>query len=352
MAFDTFDEGINPGGMRSKNEIKTLICYLYNSVKENIDKGIVIQAILKQGLANYFETSSAFDDLVTNGNLVPADDEHKTYALTENGVEIAKQLDSILAYSIKEKAYACAVKLLAVKKNEIENKVDIVKSSNGFTVKCSVSGGDMDLMKLDVVFVGVNKGTLGFLAEISPENVESAIDRLMDDRFNVESRMMLKGEIIRDNNVIYESTVLNDIVIHRAADMAITRYEVFVNGQLLGNFEADGIILSTPTGSTAYNLSAGGPLARPDSHLIMLTPICPHTLTNRSIIFSKNDEIEVVIGESRTPNEERRTVAFDGDGIYNIVSGDIIRISVADETTEIAKLDESSFLQAVKDKLR
>ena len=125
MAFDTFDEGINPGGMRSKNEIKTLICYLYNSVKENIDKGIV-------------------------GNLVPADDEHKTYALTENGVEIAKQLDSILAYSIKEKAYACAVKLLAVKKNEIENKVDIVKSSNGFTVKCSVSGGDMDLMKLDV----------------------------------------------------------------------------------------------------------------------------------------------------------------------------------------------------------
>ena len=141
MAFDTFDEGINPGGMRSKNEIKTLICYLYNSVKENIDKGIVIQAILKQGLANYFETSSAFDDLVTNGNLVPADDEHKTYALTENGVEIAKQLDSILAYSIKEKAYACAVKLLAVKKNEIEN---------GFTVKCSVSGGDMDLMKLDV----------------------------------------------------------------------------------------------------------------------------------------------------------------------------------------------------------
>ena len=140
MAFDTFDEGINPGGMRSKNEIKTLICYLYNSVKENIDKGIVIQAILKQGLANYFETSSAFDDLVTNGNLVPA----------ENGVEIAKQLDSILAYSIKEKAYACAVKLLAVKKNEIENKVDIVKNSNGFTVKCSVSGGDMDLMKLDV----------------------------------------------------------------------------------------------------------------------------------------------------------------------------------------------------------
>ena len=150
MAFDTFDEGINLGGMRSKNEIKTLICYLYNSVKENMDKGIVIQAILKQGLANYFETSSAFDDLVMNGNLIPADDEHKTYSLTKNGAEIAKQLDSTVAYTIKEKASACAVKLLAEKKKEIENKVNITKTDNGFTVECSVSGGDMELMKLDI----------------------------------------------------------------------------------------------------------------------------------------------------------------------------------------------------------
>ena len=150
MAFDTFDEGINLGGMRSKNEIKTLICYLYNSVKENMDKGIVIQAILKQGLANYFETSSAFDDLVMNGNLIPADDEHKTYSLTEKGAEIAKQLDSTVAYTIKEKAYECAVKLLAEKKKEIENRVNIMKNDNGFTVECSVSGGDMELMKLDI----------------------------------------------------------------------------------------------------------------------------------------------------------------------------------------------------------
>ena len=150
MAFDTFDEGINLGGMRSKNEIKTLICYLYNSVKENMDKGIIIQAILKQGLANYFETSSAFDDLVMNGNLVPADNEHKTYSLTEKGAEIAKQLDSTVAYTIKEKAYACAVKLLAEKKKEIENRVNISKNDNGFTVEFSVSGGDMDLMKLNI----------------------------------------------------------------------------------------------------------------------------------------------------------------------------------------------------------
>lgn len=228
------------------------------------------------------------------------------------------------------------------------------------SLECVISiGGDgtllhaaKDLSTLDVVFVGVNKGTLGFLAEISPDNVKEAVDKLLSERFNVESRMMLKGEIIRDNRVVFVSTVLNDIVIHRGGDMAITSYDVFVNGQRLGTFEADGLILSTPTGSTAYNLSAGGPVARPDSHIIMLTPICPHTLTNRSIIFSQDDEIEVKIGKSRTPNEEKRKAAFDGDGIFNIITDDIIRISKARETTEVAKLDEGSFLQAIKDKLR
>lgn len=208
-----------------------------------------------------------------------------------------------------------------------------------------------DLEKLDVIFIGVNKGTLGFLAEISPEEMEGSIDRLLNDRFNVESRMMLCGQVIRNNEVVYKSNVLNDIVIHRGGDMAISNFDVYVNGQLLGKFQADGIILSTPTGSTAYNLSAGGPVARPDSHMIILTPICPHSIGTRSILLSRNDEIEVIIGPSRTPNEENRKIAFDGDGIFNIVSEDRIRIYEAVETTEIAKLDEGSFLQVIKDKL-
>lgn len=145
MAFDTFDEGITPGGMRSKNEIKTLICFLFYSVKENMDKDMIVQSILKQGLANYFETSSAFDDLVNNGNLVVTDTEHKLYGLSENGVIIANQLDSTLAYSVKEKALDCALKLLAQQKTERENKVDIIKNENGFTVNCSVSGGNIEL---------------------------------------------------------------------------------------------------------------------------------------------------------------------------------------------------------------
>lgn len=228
-----------------------------------------------------------------------------------------------------------------------------------YNTECIISiGGDgtllhaaKDLIDMDIVFVGVNKGNLGFLAEISPNEIEKSLNKLLDNQFNIESRMMLKGEVIRDKKYVYESTVLNDIVIHRGGDLAITDYDVYVNEQLLGSYHADGLILATPTGSTAYNLSAGGPVARPDSDMIMLTPICPHTLANRSILLSGNDKIEVKIGECRTPNGEKRKAAFDGDGIFNIVSGDIIKIIKASSTTKIAKLDEGSFLQAIKDKL-
>ena len=225
--------------------------------------------------------------------------------------------------------------------------------------QCVISiGGDgtllhaaKDLIDLDAVFVGVNKGTLGFLAEISPDEINLALDKLLNDQFQIESRMMLQGVVKREGKIVYSSVVLNDIVIHRGDELAITDYDVFVNGDILGTYHADGIILSTPTGSTAYNLSAGGPVARPDSHMIMLTPICPHTLSNRSLILSRHDHIEVKVGQCRTPNEERRKAAFDGDGIFNIVSEDIICISESQKATKIAKIDEGSFLQAIKDKL-
>lgn len=100
-----------------------------------------------------------------------------------------------------------------------------------------------------------------------------------------------------------------------------------------------------------YSLKAGGPVARPDSNMIILTPICPHTLANRSLILSRHDNIEVKIGKSRIANEENRRISFDGDGVFKIISGDIISISESEKTTKIAKLDEGSFLQAVKDKL-
>ena len=148
MLFNTFDEGIAPGGLRSKYEIKTLICYLYYSVKENMSRDLVIEAIREDELANFFEVSAAFDELVSDKSLVDADsvDGEQTYTLSENGRMIAMQLDSTVAYSVKDKALKCAIKLLADKKTARENFVDIEKTENGFNVKCTVSGGDVDLL--------------------------------------------------------------------------------------------------------------------------------------------------------------------------------------------------------------
>lgn len=148
MLFNTFDEGIAPGGLRSKYEIKTLICYLYYSVKENMSRDLVIEAIREDELANFFEVSAAFDELVSDKSLVEADsvDGEQTYTLSENGRMIAMQLDSTVAYSVKDKALKCAIKLLADKKTARENFVDIEKTENGFNVKCTVSGGNVDLL--------------------------------------------------------------------------------------------------------------------------------------------------------------------------------------------------------------
>lgn len=148
MAFDTFDEGIVPGGIRSKSEIRILICYLFNSVNDKMSKDLIVESIMQYELANYFEVSSAFDDLINNGNLVESDiiDDERTYILSDNGRMIANQLDTTLALTVKEKAYNCAIKLLAEKKTARENSVEIEKTENGFNVICRISGGEVELM--------------------------------------------------------------------------------------------------------------------------------------------------------------------------------------------------------------
>lgn len=150
MAFDTFDEGINLGGIRSKNEIRTLICYLYNSIQKPMDKNTIVEAIQEKGLANYFETTACFDDLIKHNNIKLVDEKEKLYFITDNGKMVAEQLDSTLANSVKEKAYICAVELLKQKRIEKENAVTITKTNKGYTVNCKISGGDVDLISLDV----------------------------------------------------------------------------------------------------------------------------------------------------------------------------------------------------------
>ena len=147
MAYYTFDEGIAPGGMRTKSEIRTLICYLFNTVKEPMSKDIIIDAISKDSLANYFETSSCFDDLIANEVIIPIEGEDKKlFTVSDKGRMIASELETTVAYSVKEKAYLCATKLLVQRKKERENKVEINKTEFGYDVTCKISGGELDLL--------------------------------------------------------------------------------------------------------------------------------------------------------------------------------------------------------------
>lgn len=148
MAFDTFDEGIAPGGLRSKNEIKILICYLFNAVGDKMSQSLVVEAIRADELANFFEIVVAFEELTHDGNLQKSDvvDGEQTYVLTENGKVIASQLETTLAHTVKQKSYDCALRLLSERKTARENFVDIRKIDNGFEVCCKVSGGEISLL--------------------------------------------------------------------------------------------------------------------------------------------------------------------------------------------------------------
>ena len=160
MAFDTFDEGISLGGMRSKTEIRTLICYMLRSVGSPMSKETVINALMEKGLANYFETSASFDDLVRNGNIAPADDNPNLFVNTANGNMIAIQLEDTLAPTVKERAIECALTLLRRQRIESENHVTIEKCDNGYNVTCTISGGEMDLLRFTLYVPDITQARL------------------------------------------------------------------------------------------------------------------------------------------------------------------------------------------------
>jgi predicted transcriptional regulator len=148
MAFNTFDEGINPGGMRSKNEIRILICYVIKSVKSPVNRELVLESLQKKGLANYFESSACFDDLEKHNNIEKTDD--GKYILTDAGKLIVSQLENTISVTAREKAFLCAMNLIEEEKLKKENQVDIVKTDKGYNVKCTISGGEMNLFYFEI----------------------------------------------------------------------------------------------------------------------------------------------------------------------------------------------------------
>lgn len=219
-----------------------------------------------------------------------------------------------------------------------------------------VQGGDGTLIKaardtlpLSLPLIGINMGKLGYLCELEEDSIFSGIDQLLSGHTMVEERMMLTGEVRRGGEVIKRAVALNDIVIHRAGSLCIASYQVSVNEKFLSDYTGDGIIVATPTGSTAYSMSAGGPIIHPCARMILLTPINCHDLNNRSIVFDEAAEISILLSSERK-NEIR--ISFDATEELELLPGDKIRIGRAKDNTKILKLSKRSFLEILQRKMQ
>lgn len=199
--------------------------------------------------------------------------------------------------------------------------------------------------------IGVNLGNLGYLCELEESNVFWAIDRLFEDQYIIEKRMMLVGCGIKAGKRVAPKIAFNDIVIHRTGSLSIVNLILSVNGRYLNTFRADGIIISTPTGSTGYNMSAGGPIVDPKASMILITPINAHNLNTRSIVIGDEDEVVVEIGRRRSQKDETMEVSFDGDNAVKLEVGDRFIIRKAEKTTQILKLRNESFLEILRRKM-
>ena len=221
-----------------------------------------------------------------------------------------------------------------------------------------VLGGDGTLLQAarDVVYrkipmLGINLGTLGFLAEVDRQSIHAALDKLIADDYEIEERMMLTGTVWHGDKIIGQDIALNDIVIGREGPLRVVRFKNYVNDVYLNSYNADGIIIATPTGSTGYSLSCGGPIVSPNAAMTLMTPIAPHTLNTRSIIFPEEDVITVELGEGRRQVQEQGLASFDGDTEIPIVTGDRIVIQKASASVKILKLNHLSFVEVLRQKM-
>ena len=269
----------------------------------------------------------------------------------DKNLEVTKKIQSYL----EEKGAKCQYFSENLSLEDTKGQVDIPKD-----IECvMVLGGDGTMLQAarenqssDIPMIGINMGTKGYLTEIEVGSLEKALDCLIYDEYHIESRMMLEGVVCKAGNTMQPMCALNEIAITRKGSLAVIHYNVYVNGKLLKVYSGDGIMVSTPTGSTGYNLSAGGPIASPQSELMLITPICPHTFNTRTVILSPNDVVEIEIADGRDEKTQEVEVNFDGNYKENLYSGDKVLIKKALATTKIIKLSEESFLEVLHSKMR
>jgi NAD+ kinase len=235
--------------------------------------------------------------------------------------------------------------LKSVKREDIPKKAEMI----------IVLGGDGTLLSVarlvgdhDVPILGVNLGGLGFLTEITLEELYRVLEKVVQGDFITNERVVLNASVIRRGERLAEFLVLNDAVINKGALARIIDLETTINGEYLTTFKSDGLILSTPTGSTAYNLSAGGPIVYPSLHCIIITPICPHTLTNRPIMVPDDVEIRATL---KTKQQEV-ILTLDGQQGFTLEFEDIVEVKKSEGHIYLIKSPYRHYFEVLREKLK
>ena len=233
-----------------------------------------------------------------------------------------------------------------ISKEEVASKSDLVIVLGGDGTLLNVAG---IVHPYKIPILGVNLGSLGFLTETTMEDFYQTLEQVLDGKCEIENRMLLNAGVLRHGEKIADFNVLNDIVINKGALARIVNLEVFVDDHYMTSYRADGLIIASPTGSTAYSLSAGGPIIHPSMGALVLSPICPFALTNRSIVIPDSSTIRVQL---ITRNEEEDVrITLDGQTGYSMQSGDFLEAKKADIPVMLVQAPGKNYYQLLRKKL-
>ncbi len=260
---------------------------------------------------------------------------------TKVSSSICKQLNDVSS---------CDIFQISLGKNE---KIDLDKLKN-VSIIFSL-GGDGTFLNiarqtatLSIPILGINLGSLGFLSEIELKNLSSSIEKIATNNYKITTRMMIECQIIRNKKVIYKDNALNDFVISRGELSRIITLDLKVDNSFVDSFPGDGLIISTPTGSTGYALSAGGPVIEHNSKLMLVTPICSHVLHSRSFVIPKNAIISIKV---KNDENSRCLLSIDGQKTFTLQGDDEIKIKMSKMKAKLIKVNDNSFYDTLRKKL-
>lgn len=224
--------------------------------------------------------------------------------------------------------------------------------------KCDIAfiiGGDGTLLRsaqylstANIPICGINRGRLGFLVDISPDHIEENLESILSDNYSVDERISLVGTVIRNGQEISKNISFNDVVIHSKDAVRMIEMDTILDGKKLYTVNADGLVVSTPTGSTAYSLSCGGPILQPSMEALVMVPICPHLLSSRPIVIGMNSVIEIKLSDKSHTNA---SVTFDGQINVPIEANDLIKITKSEVTLKLIQPPGINFLSILREKL-